>query len=237
MSLLLALLGMIATPASALAGQAARMDAGLVSGVPRQHIRSPGAALTVPMQPLLAAGFLPGGGRAFSRLPRLAAACDELMLVMRKAYDSAGGHAAVRDAAQDSLALARRMRHSGIRTDQVDAAGLATRRVHCVLREAWAGITQSRPAPALRAWLLAAAHLLPLALLPAPRAALALILMAALRIGVAIRARETWWAVPLHPAAMLLLVAAQAKVLARAARTRAMPPRRQVDRLAGAAGP
>ena len=223
--------------AAALAGQAARLDSGMVSGIPRRHLRSLGAALSLPMRNLLAIAWLPGGGRAFSRLPILAAASGELLLATRTAYEQSGGHAAVRAMRYEARGLARRMREAGLRTDMVDAAGLAGSRPCHGLREAWGQLAGMRRAPALAAWLLAAAHLLPVALLPAPRAALALFLLAALRIGVAIRTRETWWAVPLHPAALLLLVAAQILGLGRAMRAMAAARKRRAGPLAGAVRP
>lgn len=223
--------------AAALAGQAARLDAAMVSGIPRRHIRSLGAALALPMRNLLAIGYRLGGGRAFSRLPLLAAVSDEVMLVTRTGYERAGGHAAVCNTRREADALARRMRGAGLRTDTVDAAGLASSRPGCGLREAWDVLAGARRAPLPAAWLVAGAHLLPVALLPSPRAALALALMAALRIGVAIRTRETCWAVPLHPAALLLLVAAQILALGRAMLAAGTPRQRQEGPVAGMAGP
>ena len=52
--------------AAALAAHAERRDLAMVSGVPRQVIRTLGEALTVPTINLLLLGYLPGGGRATS---------------------------------------------------------------------------------------------------------------------------------------------------------------------------
>lgn len=203
--------------AAALTGQSARRDAGLVSGIPRQHLRSVGAGLAVPLRGLLAT-ILPGGGGAASRLPGLAMACEDLTLVRRADFDRIGGHACVNGAAQPMPELARAMRRHGIRTDMVDATGLAGRSRHCGLREAWAGMTRMPAGPAA---LLSGMQVLPFALLPAPRAMLALLLVAALRIGVAARVRENWWVVPLHPIAMGVLAAAQGMALIHALLSRA----------------
>lgn len=221
--------------AAALAGQAARMNAGMVSGAPRQLLRSAGAALTLPVGTMLAAAFLPGGGRALSRLPILAAVSEDMLLVTRAAYLRAGGHPPVRAAERCGLALARRMRAQGLRTDMVDAAGLATRRCGGSLRVAWAAFAR-QPGGALPGWWLAAAHLLPLALLPAAGAVQALLLLAALRIGAAVRAREAWWAVPLHPFAMAVLCAALCAAPVRAVMGRASPRRGSTGPVAGPAG-
>ena len=53
----------------------------MVSGVPRQSIGTLGEALTVPMINLLLLGYLPGGGRAFTGAPSMAAACGQLMML------------------------------------------------------------------------------------------------------------------------------------------------------------
>ncbi|HYF07499.1 MAG TPA: glycosyltransferase [Acetobacteraceae bacterium] len=210
--------------AAAMVGQAARSRAGMVTGVPRQVIRSPGEAVTVPMINLLLTGYLPGGGRAFTRHPALAAACGQLMLVERGAYEAAGGHEAVRGTLHDGLALARRMRAMGKRTEVVDGADLATCRMYRGFREAWAGfLKNAREGMAtplgLPVWtvLLAGAHLWPFALLPAADAVLALALMLALRAAVTAKAREPWWTVPLHPIAVLVALAIQWTALTRSA--------------------
>ena len=57
-----------------MAGHAAASGAGMVTGVPRQVIGSLGEALTVPMINFLLFCYLPGGGRAFTRRPEMAAA-------------------------------------------------------------------------------------------------------------------------------------------------------------------
>jgi len=213
--------------AAALAGQAARLRAGMVTGVPRQRMLSAGEAVMGPMNNLLRMVWLPGGGRALTQLPALAAACGQMMLFSRTAYDRVGGHDAVRAAPRDGLALARRMRAARLRTDMVDAAGLASCRPHRGLAESWAALSRSgrdrMVAPVgvpLRATALGLAHLLPLALLPPGPAVLALLLMVALRIGIAARAREAWWTVPLHPLAMCVAMAAEWAALMRLARQR-----------------
>ena len=58
-----------------------RRDAGLVSAVPRQIMRSLGELLTVPTINLLLLGYLPMGFMRLSRDPGLGAACGQLMLV------------------------------------------------------------------------------------------------------------------------------------------------------------
>jgi hypothetical protein len=202
--------------AAAMAAHARAKRLAMVSGVPRQLIGSLGEALTVPGINLLLLGYLPGGGRAETRRPDLAAACGQLVLCERRAYEAVGGHGAVRRVLHDGLALARRFRAEGHRTEVVDGAPLANCRMYRGFRESWAGfLKNAREGMAtplgLPVWtvMLGGAHLWPWALLPETQAVLAILLMLALRTAVTIRAREPWWTIPLHPATMLVALAIQ----------------------------
>ncbi len=202
--------------AARLVGHAARRRLALVSGVPRQHLGSLGEALAVPAINLPLLGYLPGGGRAGSRWPALAAACGQLLLVEAAAYRAAGGHAALHAVLHDALALARLLRAAGARTEVVAGAGLAECRMYHGLGEAWAGFRKNaREGMAtplgLPVWtlLLAGGHLWPWLLLPSPAAALALLLGFGLRAAISIRAREAWWSVPLHPLTVAVALAIQ----------------------------
>jgi hypothetical protein len=194
----------------------------MVSGVPRQHIGGLGEALTVPFINFLLLCYLPFGGRAVTRQPGLAAACGQLLLVERAAYERAGGHAAIRGVLHDALALARRFRQSGSDTEIVDGAPLAACRMYGSFAEAWTGfLKNAREGMAtplgLPIWtvLLAGAHLWPWALLPQAEAAATLLLIFALRAAVTWRTREPWWTVPLHPVTVLVALALQWTALVR----------------------
>lgn len=210
--------------AAAMAGHAARTGAAMVTGVPRQEIGSLGEALTVPMINFLLFCYLPGGGRAFTRRADMAAACGQLMLVERRAYADAGGHAGISGVLHDALALARRMRAAGHATEIVEGAPLATCRMYAGLAQSWHGfLKNAREGMAtpigLPIWtvLLAGAHLWPIALLPAPAAFLSLALGLALRGAVTLRTREPWWTIPLHPATVAVALAIQWTALLRGA--------------------
>jgi hypothetical protein len=208
--------------AAALAAHAARRDLAMVSGVPRQIIRTLGEALTVPTINLLLLGYLPVGGRAGKNRSYLAAACGQMVLCERRAYEAVGGHGSVRGTLHDGLTLTRRFREAGHRTEMVDGAPLASCRMYRGFAQAWNGFSKNaREGMAtplgLPVWtvLLAGAHLWPWALLPAPAAVLALLLAFGLRSAVTRHAREPWWTVPLHPLTMLVALAIQWTALAR----------------------
>lgn len=209
--------------AAALAGHAARHRLALVSGVPRQRIGTIGEGLTVPMINLLLMGYLPGGGRAFTRLPGFAAGCGQMMLFERGAYRAVGGHAALRATLHDGLNFPRLLRAAGHRTEMVEGAPLATCRMYRGFREAWRGfLKNAREGMAtpigLPVWtvVLAGAHLWPFFLLPAFQAVLALALVFALRAAITRRVGEPYWTVALHPAAVAVALAIQWTALTRA---------------------
>lgn len=208
--------------AAALAAHAQRGNLAMASGVPRQRIGSLGEALTVPAINLLLLGYLPGGGRAFTQHPGLAAACGQLVLMETAAYRSVGGHEAIRRLLHDGLQLARRLRAAGHRTEVVDGAPLATCRMYRSFGEAWAGFSKNAhegmATPlGLPVWtvLLSGAHLWPWALLPNVWGIAAILLMFALRAAITWRTREPWWTVPLHPLTVAVALAIQWNALLR----------------------
>jgi hypothetical protein len=208
--------------AARMAGHATRVGAAMVTGVPRQVIGSLGEAVTVPMINFLLFCYLPGGGRAFTQRPELAAACGQLVLVERGAYVAAGGHEAVKGVLHDGLALARRMRAQGMATEIVEGADLATCRMYASFAQSWAGfIKNAREGMAtptgLPIWtvMLAGAHLWPFFFLPGGVALLTIALGLALRAAVTLRVREPWWTIPLHPVAVTVALAIQWTALVR----------------------
>jgi len=208
--------------AASLAGHAARHRLGLVSAVPRQTIATLGEGLTVPMINLLLMGYLPGAGRAFTRLPALAAGCGQLMMLERSAYAASGGHGAVRSTLHDGLKLTRLVRSRGFRTEMLAGTDIAACRMYRGFGEAWRGfLKNAREGMAtplgLPVWtvMLGGAHLWPFFLLPRMQAVLALALVFALRAAVTLRAREPVWTIVLHPAAVLVALAIQWTALAR----------------------
>jgi hypothetical protein len=107
--------------------------ADLVSPYPRIH--ATGAQRLV--QPLLQWSwltFLPLPAMERSARPALAAAGGQLLAVRRDAYRRAGGHAAVRGAILDDIALARAVKRSGGRIALADGSAIAT----CTMYRSWA---------------------------------------------------------------------------------------------------
>ncbi len=210
--------------ASAMAAHSAAKNIALISGVPRQEMKTIGEGLTVPFINFLLICYLPFGGRAIQRKPSLAAACGQLILVERRAYEGTGGHTTIKGVLHDAIALARLFRERGHDTEIVDGAPLATCRMYEGFAHAWGGfIKNAREGMAtpigLPVWtvLLAGAHLWPWALLPGWEAAFTILLMFALRAAVTWRTGEPWWTVPLHPLTVLVALAIQWTALVRSA--------------------
>jgi hypothetical protein len=218
------------TAAAALAMHARREGVALVSGVPRQVMRSLGELLTVPMINFLLLGYLPIARMRATTQPALGAACGQLLMVERGAYEAVGGHGAVRNHIHDALMLVRRFRALVHRTDLVAGTDLACCRMYEGLTPAWAGFLKNahegmaKPL-ALPIWtlLLAGGHVLPPFLVltalfgsaPPVPSFLALLLSLGLRLAVTLKTRESLWSVPLHPAAVAIALVIQWQALLR----------------------
>lgn len=221
--------------AARLATHARRQATALVSGVPRQVMRSLGELVTVPMINFLLLGYLPLGRMRATTQPALGAACGQLLLVEAQAYRAVGGHGAIRDRMHDALMLVRHFRARGYRTDLVDGAPLAECRMYETFAAAFEGFLKNaregmaRPV-ALPVWtlLLAGGHLLPPVLVIAALAGagplappvVACLLSFGLRTAITVRARESLWSVPLHPLTVATALAIQWTALLRAGRGR-----------------
>lgn len=223
--------------AAALAAHARASGAALVSGVPRQRIGSFGEALTVPMIGFLLVGYLPVPMMRASLRPSLGAACGQLVLVARTAYEAVGGHGAIRGRIHDGVFLPRFLRAAGYPTDLVAGRDLATCRMYANLDQAWAGFSKNAhegmaTARALPLWtlLLFGGHVMPVLLLSlgllgigSPVAtglsAAALGLSLATRAAITQGSGEPAWTIPLHPIAVLVALAIQWNVLLRPRRS------------------
>ena len=219
--------------AARLVGRLQETGFSMVSAVPRQITRSPGEILTVPMINLMMLGYLPVIGMRAKPDPGFGAACGQLIMVDRTAYDSVGGHGAIRECLHDGLKLARLFRRKGLMTDIVAGHELADCRMYHGFRESWNGFIKNAhegmATPVqLPIWtaLLGGGHILPFVLAPFALAGLAplwivlpaLVLSLGLRTAITVRTRENLWAIPLHPAIVAVGLAIQWSSLLRSRR-------------------
>ncbi|WP_281827300.1 glycosyltransferase family A protein [Jannaschia rubra] len=209
----------------------------LVSGFPHQITRTLIEKVAIPQILVVLLGYLPLWMARRSDAPAFAAGCGQLLMVRAGAYGRAGGHARFAHLMHDGLNLPRNVRRAGGSTDIVDATPLAS----CRMYDNWADIrsgftknaTEGMAKPvALPVWtvLLGGGHILPWLLLPAAGAAgagwaaalsaLAIALVLSARAVLALRVRQSWLSVLLHPAGVALTLAIQWSALIGARRGR-----------------
>jgi cellulose synthase/poly-beta-1,6-N-acetylglucosamine synthase-like glycosyltransferase len=200
----------------------------LVSAVPRQIVEGIIETAIIPMINSLIFGYLPVGLMRSRSQVSLTAACGQMIMVRAEAYRQSGGHRAVAGFMHDGMQLAKLFRRQGFRTDLVLGAELARCRMYDTAGAVFSGFAKNategmaRPL-ALPIWtvLLAGGHLLPLVAIAvalaggaAGRAAVAAAMLATAllitaRIGQAVKCREPWQAVVLHPLGIILTLAIQ----------------------------
>lgn len=110
----------------------------LVSPWPRQLAGSTAERLVQPLQQWLWTTLLPLRLAERSPRPSLAAANGQFLVVRRAAYERAGGHAAVRGAVVEDVALLRAVKAAGGRGVVVDGSTLAV----CRMYDGWAGVRE-----------------------------------------------------------------------------------------------
>jgi hypothetical protein len=209
---------------------ARRRDADLVSGLPRQETGTWLERLLIPLIHFVLLGFLPFAGMRLSRHPAFGAGCGQVFLARRDAYRRVGGHASIRASRHDGIALPRAFRAAGARTDLFDLTDALSCRMYRSAREVWRGLAKNATegmagAQAIVPWsvLLLGGQVLPSVLLAAsllagdaPSAAVSVAAAAgfATRAVLALRFRQSWLGVALHPLSVALLVAIQWYALA-----------------------
>ena len=209
-----------------LAGSLERSGAGLLSGFPRELTGSLGEGLIIPLIHFVLLGYLPLPGLKWTRRPSFAAACGQLVLARRDAYEAAGGHGAIRASRHDGVTLPRAFRTAGFATDLVDATQLARCRMYRGFSQTFEGFlknaTEGMAAPAaICVWtvLLFGGHVLPFLLLPLAWCGVAPVMAAPAAAGVAaslgarlvlaLRFRQSLVGALLHPVGVLLVLAIQ----------------------------
>ena len=225
---------MLAPEAAArLSAHARRTGAAMVSGVPRQIMRSLGERVTVPMINTLLIGYLPMALMRARLDTSLGAACGQLILIDRDAYVATGGHGAVRSTLHDGVKLPRLLRAHGFKTDLVLGTVLAECRMYRGFREAWAGFSKNAhegmaTPRALPVWtlMLLGGHVLPWFLVlwgltgdgefdTTAIAAAAGLVSLATRAAVVVQTAEPLSTIVLHPMSVAVALAIQWRVLLR----------------------
>jgi len=212
---------------------AARPDLHLLSGVPRQVTGTLLEPLLIPLIHTILLGYLPLVAARWIPWRAFAAGCGQLMVVRRRAYFEAGGHRAIRASLHDGVQLPRVLRGAGLRTDLFDATDLAWCRMYQSAREVWDGLgknaTEGLGHPvAIVPWsiLLLGGHVAPWVVGLAQAFAgaspvdlgpwvVAALLGLAGRWVAALRFRQRWVGVVLHPLSVVLLVVIQWQALLR----------------------
>lgn len=213
-----------------LAAFVAQSRAALVSGVPHEETRGLLEKLIVPLIHFVLLGFLPMRQMRAGTDPQFAAACGQIVAIRRTDYERAGGHAAVADRLHDAVALCRRMRVHGRRTDLFDATDTFRCRMYRSAAEVWRGFAKnaheglgSPRLIAIATLLLLGGQVLPLILLafaPSPLAVIAAAAAFLPRLMAVTRFRQSFLGALLHPAGVLILIAIQWFALIRTLRRR-----------------
>ena len=118
--------------------------AGLLSIFPRQIVLTLAERLAVPIAlHWTVYNFLPLPVAFNTKIPAFAAANGQFMLFTREAYDSCGGHAAVRDNILEDVSLARAVKQAGHRAILADGGSTIYTRMYKGAGEVWSGYSKN----------------------------------------------------------------------------------------------
>ncbi len=115
----------------------------LASGVPREITITFSEQLLIPLIHFLLLGFLPLKRMRRSRHLAYGVGCGQLFVADAAAYHATGGHEAIHDRIHEGLALPKKFRAHGFRTDLFDATALATCRMYRRNGEVWRGLAKN----------------------------------------------------------------------------------------------
>lgn len=119
-------------------------NAGLVTAVTRNEVRTFGEQVTVPFIVWALMAILPLGVAYLLRRSRtFSAASGKFLLFRRTVYDQVGGHAAVRTEAAEDMALCRRVKAAGIQWRLLDATDCVSARMYDGFRAAAQGFSKN----------------------------------------------------------------------------------------------
>jgi len=123
--------------------EAARLDAALLSTIPREETGTFLERLVVPMIHWMLFSWLPMPRMRATNDPATSAGCGQFLLVRRDAWLAAGGHAAFRDSMHDGIKLPRNVRRAGFHTDLYDGSDTVSCRMYRSAGETWRGFTKN----------------------------------------------------------------------------------------------
>jgi chlorobactene glucosyltransferase len=118
-------------------------QADLLTGFPRQEVRSWGERLLVPFFSWVLLSFIPLSVGYRLRLTALSSAVGQLMLFRRDAYQAIGGHENVSTSVVDDMSLVRRIKSARLRWRVAHVADLVSCRMYHSSREAIDGFTKN----------------------------------------------------------------------------------------------
>ncbi len=192
----------------------------LVSAFPRQITGSLLEKLLIPMIEFMVLGFLPLAVARQNTLPSMAAGCGQVLMAKTESHRRIGGHSAIRLSLHDGIKLTRAYREAGLRTDVCSGIEIFEGRMYSSAREVWAGLAKNShegaaapPVIGIFTVLLFGGGVLPLLLVLSGGVSalnwLALALSYLPRIVNAVRFRQSWLGVALHPLALVLFLTIQ----------------------------
>jgi chlorobactene glucosyltransferase len=118
-------------------------QADLLTGFPRQEVRSWGERLLVPFFSWVLLSFVPLSLGYRLRQPALSSAVGQLMLFRREAYQAIGGHEGVSTSVVDDMSLVRGIISARLRWRVAHVADLVSCRMYHSSREAVDGFTKN----------------------------------------------------------------------------------------------
>lgn len=131
--------GMLAGVVGAMLGEKADM----LTGFPRQVVKTWGERLLVPFFTWASLNFIPLGLAYLMRSTVLSVAVGQLMIFKRDAYQVVGGHAALGTNFLDDIVLARHIKAAKLRWRVLSIADLVICRMYRNSQKAYAGLTKS----------------------------------------------------------------------------------------------
>jgi chlorobactene glucosyltransferase len=115
---------------SALVGEVGRSRADLLSVWPKQITHTWAERLVVPLMGFVFLGYLPILAVHYVPWPVFSAAIGQCLVIRRPAYQAIGGHASVREALVEDMALAWNIKHKRLRLRLADGTRLGSVRMY-----------------------------------------------------------------------------------------------------------